>query len=64
MALAPNIIEELAEYLESAELNARAVPQISIAHPSIGVEDGYAIQREIAAAKRLAGSASLGRRRG
>jgi len=60
MALAPAIISELAEYLESAELDARAVAQISLKYPEIDVEDGYAVQHEIRRRKQARGHKIVG----
>jgi 2-oxo-3-hexenedioate decarboxylase len=47
MPLDESTIHELAGQLDNAKLRALAVPQISLAHPGLNVEDGYAIQWEI-----------------
>ncbi len=60
MALSPEIIAELAEYLENAELEARAISQISLKHPDIDVDDGYAIQHEIRRRKQARGTKIVG----
>ncbi len=60
MALSAAIISELAEYLESAELEARTITQISLKHPGIDVEDGYAIQNEIRRRKQARGHRIVG----
>jgi 2-oxo-3-hexenedioate decarboxylase len=64
MTLSPHTIAELAEHLESAELQARAVPQISIAHPTITEADGYAIQRAIRGRKEGCGHRIVGMKAG
>lgn len=43
----PELVAELAEYLESAELEARDVTKITDAHPDLDFDDAYAIQWEI-----------------
>lgn len=60
MALAPNVIDELAEHLETAELEAREVVKITDAHPDMDWDDAYAIQyairrRKVARGCRIAG---------
>jgi 2-oxo-3-hexenedioate decarboxylase len=47
MPLDENALHELAEQLDNARLRALAVAQISLAHPGLDVEDGYAIQWEL-----------------
>ncbi len=64
MSLDPKIFAELAEHLENAQLEARAVPQISIAYPHIDVEDGYAIQHEIRRRKIMRGARIIGMKAG
>jgi 2-oxo-3-hexenedioate decarboxylase len=64
MPLDASTIAELAEYLESAQLEARAVPQVSIAHPEIDAEDGYAIQWEIRRRKVFRGARIVGMKAG
>ncbi|MBL6751052.1 MAG: 2-oxo-3-hexenedioate decarboxylase [Nevskia sp.] len=44
MTLQPAVIRQLAEHLESAERNARAVTKITDAHPGLDWDDAYAIQ--------------------
>ncbi len=60
MALSHEVIAELAEYLENAELEARAISQISLKHPEIDVDDGYAIQHEIRCRKQARGTKIVG----
>lgn len=47
MSLDQNTIAQLAEHLESAELEAREVTKITDAHPTLTLDDAYAIQAEI-----------------
>lgn len=47
MTLEQNLIAQLAEHLENAELNAQAVSKITDAHPTLTLDDAYAIQAEI-----------------
>jgi 2-oxo-3-hexenedioate decarboxylase len=51
MTLDTKTIRQLAEHLESAEREARAVVKITDAHPDLSWDDAYAIQREICAIK-------------
>jgi 2-oxo-3-hexenedioate decarboxylase len=60
MALDANTIAQLAEILENAELQARAVPQISLSYPGIDETDGYAIQHEIRRRKQARGVRIVG----
>ena len=64
MALSPAIIAELAEYLETAELEARAITQISLKHPEIDIDDGYTIQHEIRRRKMARGTKIVGMKAG
>ena len=64
MTLDQDTIAQLAEYLEAAELEARAVPQISLKHPGIDEEDGYAIQRELRRRKTARGVRIVGYKAG
>jgi 2-oxo-3-hexenedioate decarboxylase len=60
MALDQGDIAALADYLEQAEMEARAVPQISSRHPGITEADGYAIQHEIRRRKQARGVKIVG----
>jgi 2-oxo-3-hexenedioate decarboxylase len=60
MALDAKTIAVLADYLETAELEARAVPQISLRHPELAEADGYAIQHEIRQRKEARGTRIVG----
>jgi 2-oxo-3-hexenedioate decarboxylase len=64
MPLDAATIAELAEHLERAHLEARAVHQISIAHPGVDVDDGYAIQWEIRRRKVARGARIVGMKAG
>ncbi len=64
MTLSPEQTAELAEYLENAELNAKAVPQISLRHPGITEANGYAIQHEIRRRKTARGTQIVGMKAG
>lgn len=64
MSLDASTISALAEYLETAELEARAVPQISIAHPGVDADDAYAIQWEIRRRKVFRGARIVGLKAG
>ena len=44
MALSKQILEELATIVENAELEAKAIAQLSIKYPEIDEQDGYDIQ--------------------
>ena len=60
MALAKEILEELATIVENAELNAKAIAQLSIKYPEIDEQDGYDIQhivrdRKIARGHKMVG---------
>lgn len=60
MALAKEILEDLATIVENAELNAKAIEQLSIKYPEIDEQDGYDIQhivkaRKIARGKKIVG---------
>ena len=47
MTLDKDIIRQLAEHLETAELNARPVTKITDAYPQLDWDDAYAIQADI-----------------
>lgn len=64
MAIDRKTIEQLAELLEGAERGARAVAQISLAHPGIDEADGYAIQNEIRRRKVARGHRIVGMKAG
>jgi 2-oxo-3-hexenedioate decarboxylase len=64
MALEASVIASLAEYLENAELNAQAVPQISLKYPGIDMDDAYAIQHEIRRRKESRGHKIIGMKAG
>jgi 2-oxo-3-hexenedioate decarboxylase len=60
MALTPDVIAQLAQHLESAELGARDVTKITDDYPQMDWQDAYAIQyairaRKLARGQRLAG---------
>jgi 2-oxo-3-hexenedioate decarboxylase len=58
--MTPETIAHLAELLETAELTAQPVAQISLAHPEITETDGYAIQHEIRRRKTARGTQIVG----
>lgn len=60
MTIDKKTIESLAEYLESAELEAREVVKITDANPTLTIEDGYAIQAEIRRRKEARGNRVAG----
>jgi len=60
MRLDSHKIAALADYLERAELQARPAQQISIEHPGLTEEDGYAIQHEIRRRKESRGVKIVG----
>ncbi len=64
MPLDAATIAELGAYLENAQLEARAVPQISIAHASADMDDGYAVQWEIRRRKVARGARIVGMKAG
>ncbi|MEZ5840562.1 MAG: 2-oxo-3-hexenedioate decarboxylase [Hyphomicrobiales bacterium] len=64
MSLDAATVAELAQYLEDAELGAYAVPQISIKHPGIDADDGYAVQAEIRRRKVARGHRIVGMKAG
>ncbi len=64
MPLDAATIAELGAYLENAQLEARPVPQISIAHPGADMDDGYAIQWEIRRRKVATGARIVGMKAG
>lgn len=64
MALAKNTIEELAEYLENAELHAQEVEMISGKYPDMDWDDAYAIQYAIRRRKEARGNRTVGLKMG
>lgn len=64
MPLDRNTIAQLAEHLESAELQARAVPKITDAHPALDLDDAYAIQAELRRRKETRGHRLAGLKAG
>jgi len=64
MTLEPNIVRQLAEYLENAELEVRAVTKITDAHPKLDHDDAYAIQAEIRRRKESRGHKIAGLKAG
>lgn len=64
MPLTPDVIEQLAEYLDSAELQARAVVKITDARPDLDWDDAYAIQDAIRRRKETRGCRVVGLKMG
>lgn len=64
MPLDRNSIAQLAEHLESAELQARAVPKITDAYPALDLDDAYAIQAELRRRKEARGHRLAGLKAG
>lgn len=60
MALTKDVIADLAEYLESAEIELREVAKITDAHPDMDWDDAYAVQDAIRARKVARGVAIAG----
>lgn len=60
MALTKDVIEDLAEYLETAELERREVVAITAAHSDMDWDDAYAVQNAIRARKIARGVAIMG----
>jgi 2-oxo-3-hexenedioate decarboxylase len=60
MALDAKTIAQLAEHLESAELNVRDVTKITGDHPDMDWDDAYAIQDAIRARKEARGHKTVG----
>lgn len=60
MKLTQQIIEQLAEHLENAELQAHDVVKITEAHPEMDWDDAYAIQNEILRRKLARGNKVVG----
>lgn len=64
MTIDQKTLDSLAEYLESAELEAREVVKITDAHPQLTLDDGYAIQAAIRARKEARGNQVAGLKAG
>lgn len=64
MTIDQKTLDSLAEYLESAELEAREVVKITDAHPQLTLDDGYAIQSAIRARKEARGNQVAGLKAG
>ena len=64
MALPKNIIDQLAEHLETCELKARDTPKITDEHPDMDWDDAYAIQAEILRRKLARGNRVVGLKAG
>src|SRR5258708_38818191 len=64
MTLDKAIIRQLAEHLETAELNARPVTKITDAYPQLNCDDAYAIQAEIRRLKEGRGQKGAGLKAG
>lgn len=64
MPLDHNTIAQLAEHLESAELQARAVPKITDAYPALDLDDAYTIQAELRRRKEARGHRLAGLKAG
>ncbi len=60
MALSKETLEELATIVENAELNAKAIEQLSIKYPNITEDDGYDIQHIVKARKIARGHKIVG----
>jgi 2-oxo-3-hexenedioate decarboxylase len=58
--ISSELIQELAEHLESAEREARDVVKITDAHPEIDIRDAYLIQRQIQYLKESSGHRTVG----
>ncbi|GGC01440.1 2-oxo-hepta-3-ene-1,7-dioic acid hydratase [Novosphingobium endophyticum] len=64
MALAPDIIEQLAGRLDEAERTRTQVGQFSLEHPSMTLEDGYLVSRAWVANKIAGGRKVIGHKIG
>ena len=64
MALPKNIIDQLAEHLETCELKARDTPKITDEHPDMDWDDAYAIQDRIRDRKIARGARIIGYKAG
>lgn len=64
MALSPQTIAQLAEHLETCQLQARDTPKITDDHPAMDWDDAYAIQDAILARKLARGARVVGLKAG
>ncbi|CAK7026840.1 2-oxo-3-hexenedioate decarboxylase [Kerstersia gyiorum] len=64
MALNPETIAQLAEHLETCQLEARDTPKITNDHPDMDWDDAYAIQDEILRRKLARGARVVGLKAG
>ena len=64
MALSPNVIASLAEHLENCELEVRDTTKITDDHPTMDMEDAYAVQYAIRARKIARGGRVVGLKAG
>jgi 2-oxo-3-hexenedioate decarboxylase len=64
MTLNRDVIRQLAEHLESAELHGRAVRKTTDAYPGLDSDDAYAIQAEICRNKQARGHKTVGLKAG
>jgi len=64
MTIDKNLIAQLAEHLENAEINAHEVSKITDTHPSLTLDDAYAIQAEICRRKQSRGHRIAGLKAG
>lgn len=64
MTLEPQIVRQLAEVLETAELDARPVTKITDSYPKLDHDDAYAIQSEIRRRKESRGHRIAGLKAG
>lgn len=64
MALARNIIEQLAAHVEDAELNAKDITKITDDYPEMSWDDAYDIQDEIRRRKESRGNKTAGLKAG
>ena len=64
MALSPQTLAQLAEHLETCQLQARDTPKITDDHPQMDWDDAYAIQDAILARKLARGARVVGLKAG
>lgn len=64
MPLSPDIIETLASRLDEAERSATQIAQFSLEHPTMTLEDGYAVSRAWVARKLAGGRRVIGHKIG
>ena len=60
MTLSESTIAQLAEHLETCELQARDTPKITDEHPGMDWDDAYAVQDAILARKLARGARVVG----